>query len=81
MPVFNGLVFDSSRAELRAFNTNLGFQMFQGGFFLGPFLGGPVVLHWGYAALFHVSACLSVIAAGVVFYLKWKRRPRGESGT
>ena len=46
MPVLNALLFDRSRPKLRAFNTNLGLQMFQGGFFVGP-LAGAVALHRG----------------------------------
>ncbi|MCU0580640.1 MAG: MFS transporter, partial [Desulfobacterota bacterium] len=36
MPVLNALLFDRSGPKLRAFNSNLGLQMFQGGFFVGP---------------------------------------------
>ena len=40
MPVLNALMFDISPARLRGLNTNMGVQMFQGGFFVGPFIGG-----------------------------------------
>lgn len=70
MPVFNGLMFDVSSARLRAFNLNLGLQMFQGGFFLGPFIGGPVVAARGFTPLFNLCAVMGICAAGLVFFLK-----------
>lgn len=69
MPVFNGLMFDMSTPKYRAFNINLGLQMFQGGFFLGPFIGGPVVMHWGFPHLFHVCGAFGLISAAFCFYL------------
>jgi len=63
MPVFNGLLFDVSLPQYRAFNTNLGLQMFQGGFFLGPLIGGALVDRCGFTTLFYLSAGLSLISA------------------
>jgi predicted MFS family arabinose efflux permease len=63
MPVFNGLMFDISRPRCRSMNTNLGMQMFQAGFFFGPFVGGFVVPRWGYGALFGLCALLSLAGA------------------
>ena len=70
MPVFNGLMFDLSEPKFRAFNINLGLQMFQGGFFLGPFLGGPFVAHWGFGRLFYLCALFSLASACAVFFLR-----------
>jgi predicted MFS family arabinose efflux permease len=67
MPVFNGILFDISEKKFQAFNTNLGMQIFQGGFFLGPLLFGPMVIPFGFRSLFYVSAALSVAAAVIVF--------------
>jgi predicted MFS family arabinose efflux permease len=69
MPVFNGLIFDVSPPRLRAFNTNLGLQMFQAGFFLGPFLGAPVAANLGFPALFLVCTLFSVLSAMMAFLL------------
>lgn len=60
MPVFNGLLFDISKPRFRSMNTNLGMQMFQAGFFIGPFIGGAVVPGWGYGSLFYLCAAMSV---------------------
>jgi len=81
MPVFNGIIFDMSEQKYRGFNTNLGFQVFQAGFFLGPIIAGPVVLHWGLGRLFYISAALSLAAALVVFINlhNLKRRAPDES--
>ncbi len=72
MPVFNGLMFDISTPRFQAFNLNLGLQMFQGGFFLGPFIGGPVVTRWGFPVLFNVCAVMNLSALVFTFYLKKK---------
>jgi predicted MFS family arabinose efflux permease len=77
MPVFNGLMFDISRPELRAFNTNLGFQMFQGGFFLGPFVGAYIVGFWGYGVLYDLCALASLISAFLTLSLKGLRSGTG----
>ncbi len=64
MPLVNALLFDFSQPRYRALNTNLGLEMFQGGFFLGPFLGGMVLQAGGYSALY--LACGGVIALGCI---------------
>jgi predicted MFS family arabinose efflux permease len=69
MPVFNGLLFDLSLPQYRAFNTNLGLQMFQGGFFFGPFIGGTVVDHSGFTALFYLCALFSLFSAILAYSL------------
>jgi predicted MFS family arabinose efflux permease len=69
MPVFNGLLFDVSLPKYRAFNTNLGLQMFQGGFFLGPFIGGAVVEHWGFTTLFYLCGLFSLFSALLAYSL------------
>jgi predicted MFS family arabinose efflux permease len=74
MPVFNGLMYDISRPTLRAFNTNLGFQMFQGGFFLGPFAGGPIVAKWSYGPLFDICALSSLLAGCLLFVFSGRIR-------
>ena len=72
MPVFGSLVFDLSPARFRAFNTNLGMQMFQAGYFLGPFIGAPVVARWGFQYLFLLCALLSLGSSGFAFLLRRK---------
>lgn len=81
MPVFGSLMFDLSPARFRAFNTNLGMQMFQAGYFLGPFIGGPVVARWGFQNLFLLCALLSLGSSSFAFFLRvvWKGRKRHES--
>ncbi len=74
MPVFNGLLFDMSPPRVRVFNINLGMQMFQGGFFLGPFLGGPILVRYGFPSIFHMCAVLSIMSAGLIFMMERKNR-------
>ena len=67
MPVFNGLMFDISRPRFRAFNINLGLQMFQAGFFLGPIIGAPLLEKWGYGIIYQLCAGMSLLAAVLMF--------------
>ncbi|MCA1989073.1 MAG: MFS transporter [Desulfarculus sp.] len=61
-PLLNALLFELSPPHLRALNLNLGMFMFQGGFFLGPWLGGLLLAGFGGGVLFLASAgvCLAV---------------------
>lgn len=63
MPVFNGLMFDVSKPRVRAFNINLGLQMFQAGFFLGPLIGAPMLAGLGYQPLYIFCGGMSLLAA------------------
>ena len=69
MPVFNGLLFDLSDPKFRALNTNLGFQMFQGGFFIGPFLGGLILDTWEFRQLFYLCTASSIVGACLSYYI------------
>ncbi len=60
MPILSGLVFDISEPKFRALNSNLSMEMFQGGYFLGPLIGGSILLHLGYSALFIAAAVLTI---------------------
>ncbi len=63
MPLLSSLVFDISPPKLRALNTNLSMEMFQGGFFVGPLAGGAIMLHGGHEALFLGGAVGILFAA------------------
>jgi MFS family permease len=58
MPLLNGLIFDKSESRFRAINTNLAMVMFQGGFFLGPLLGGWILNAWDYKILYYACGWL-----------------------
>ncbi len=73
LPVLNARMFDVSPIEFRAFNTNLGLQMFQAGFFIGPFAGGLVLHHGGYEILYYLCAALTLAAAGMISLTKTKK--------
>lgn len=70
MPVFNGLMFDISRPRFRSLNTNLGMQMFQAGFFIGPFLGSALVDFTGFGPVFYLCALLSFLGAVLMTMFK-----------
>lgn len=74
MPVFSALMFDMSPAEFKAFNTNLGMQSFQAGYFLGPFVGAPVAAHWGFTRLFHLCGLMSLMSSALTYYLARRMR-------
>lgn len=73
MPVLNGLIFDVSEPKFRALNTNLSFEMFQGGFFFGPVAGGFLLHAWGYGALFVSCGLCGTLAAVLLVPLFGKR--------
>jgi MFS family permease len=66
LPLLNGLLFDYSDPRLRALNVNLGLEMFQGGFFLGPLLGGLLLASWNYPALYEACGGLILIAIALL---------------
>ncbi|MDQ7784186.1 MAG: MFS transporter [Desulfomonilaceae bacterium] len=75
MPMLSGLVFDISEPKLRAMNTNLSMEMFQGGYFLGPVVGGVILMYGGYEDLFFASGGIMVVAfMCAVLLMKSKRR-------
>jgi predicted MFS family arabinose efflux permease len=76
MPVLNALLFDISQPDMRAFNTNLGLQMFQGGFFFGPLAGTPILHQVGYEGLYLFCAALTLITGALIFITTGHR---GES--
>lgn len=71
MPMVNALIFDLSKPEMRSFATNLGYEVFQGGFFLGPLAGAWMVQTFGYGGLF--IACAGACLAGAAFMLFFER--------
>jgi predicted MFS family arabinose efflux permease len=70
MPLLHALIFDVSPPQFRGLNINLSVIMIQGGFFLGPFLGGLLLARWGYGALFYFCAALSLFAAWLIHRLR-----------
>lgn len=79
MPVLSGLVFDVSPPKFRALNTNLAMEMFQAGFFVGPVLGGAILVAWGYSVLYY--ACGGILFVGLIagVPLSGISRPRPNS--
>jgi len=74
MPVLNGLMFDVSPAQVKGLNTNLGVQMFQGGFFLGPFIGGMVLAHGDFRELFSLCAVFAFVSVALTPLLVTRKR-------
>jgi MFS family permease len=66
MPLLSGLLFDSSTARLRALNTNLGVEMFQGGLFLGPMIGGWILAAWDYGVLYYFCGVLILLSLSLI---------------
>ncbi len=62
MPLQAAVMFDVSTPQARGMNQNLLIVMMQGGFFLGPFLGGQLISHAGYTALFASLAAVTLAA-------------------
>ncbi|OPZ72721.1 MAG: Major Facilitator Superfamily protein [Firmicutes bacterium ADurb.Bin456] len=80
MPVLNALMFDISPAHLKGLNTNLGVQMFQGGFFAGPFIGGLALAHGNYRFLYYLCAGLTFCAIALMPFLSGRTGRLADSG-
>ena len=72
-PIFHGLMFEMSSPIFRPLNANLILFSIQAAFFLGPFLGGAVVVRWDYHGYFLFSIGLALAAASIGFLLPQKR--------
>ncbi len=70
MPLQAAAMFDLSPPADRAMNQNLLVVMMQGGFFLGPFLGGVILARSGFPLLFIALAGLTLAAAAIPFRLR-----------
>jgi MFS family permease len=73
MPVLAALVFDFSERTARGMNLNLSLVMMQGGFFIGPFLGGLLLTRWGYGILFYFCALAALLAASLLHTIPKRR--------
>jgi MFS family permease len=72
-PIFHGLMFEISSPRFRPLNANLTLFSIQAAFFLGPVLGGAVVVRWDYHGYFLFSIGLALAAASISFLLTRKR--------
>lgn len=78
VPATSALLFDISGPRLRAMNTNLGLEMMQGGYFVGPLLGGLIVSVACDRALFAACALSCLLGLGLVLR-SLRRGGAGES--
>jgi predicted MFS family arabinose efflux permease len=76
MPLLNGIIFDVSDYKFRSFNSNLGMQMSQMGFFVGPSLGGLILVQSGYGPLYY--ACGAMTMAATVMALSFPQQQTGS---
>lgn len=76
MPLQAAVMFDVSGPRARGMNQNLLIVMMQGGFFLGPFLGGQIISGLGYDALF---VCLAAVTLAAMLVMARVRRMSGGS--
>jgi len=76
MPMLNALMFDVSPVRLKGFNTNLGIQTLQAGFFVGPLVGGTILTYSGFRGLYYFCAgcafCAMMLAP--LIHVKEKKR-------
>jgi MFS family permease len=81
MPLLSGLMFDISRPEFRALNSNLAMEMFQAGFFFGPLLGGMILVHGGYGILFYACGAILAVSVPAAIFLGKRKELAAEEGT
>lgn len=63
MPLLSSIVFDISEPRFRAFNTNITFQMFQLGFFIGPIAGTVLIQSGGFSMMFIAGSSVLFLSA------------------
>jgi len=73
-PTINGLMFEVSSPGFRPLNANLILCTTQAAFFLGPVLGGALVVRWGYHGYFLFSIGLALVASSIGIILSGKRQ-------
>jgi MFS family permease len=73
-PIIHGLMFEISSPSFRPLNANLILFSTQAAFFLGPVLGGAVVVRWDYHGYFLFSIGLALAAASLGIFLAGKRQ-------
>ena len=78
MPVVSGFIFDVSLPQFRAVNTNLAMWMFQAGFFVGPIMGGSLLIKWGYFVMYLVCGGLMLVGLAASLLLVGNARPAEE---
>lgn len=72
-PTINGLMFEVSYPDFRPLNANLMLFATQAGSFLGPVLGGALVVRWGYHGYFLFSIGMALAAVSIGLLLIGKR--------
>lgn len=70
MPLQAAAMFDISTPATRAMNQNLLMLVMQGGFFIGPFLGGQLISNFGYGILFFCLAGMALVAGFLMIGLR-----------
>lgn len=79
MPLQSAALFDISSPSVRAMNQNLLIVMMQGGFFIGPFLGGQLIARFGYPALFASLAATTLVAGLLLLGFRTPSAGEGEA--
>jgi len=71
-PIIHGLMFEVSSPSFRPLNANLILCATQAAFFLGPVLGGAVVVRWDYHGyfLFSIGLALAAVSIGILLVVK-----------
>ncbi len=72
MPLFDALMFDISPNRFQGLNINLAIEMVDGGFFLGPLMGGIVLSLSGYKGLFYVCGAVTLASLVLLFFMGGK---------
>jgi len=80
MPLLTAIVFDISQPRFRALNTNLTMVVFQGGFFLGPLLGGAALLHWGHGVMYNASGVILLMATALLLLITRRKAGPADLG-
>jgi MFS family permease len=72
-PTIHGLMFEVSAPGFRPLNANLMLFSTQAGLFLGPVVGGALIVRWGYHGYFMFSIGLALVAVFMGTFLAGRR--------
>lgn len=72
-PTIHGLMFEVSAPGFRPLNANLMLFSTQAGLFLGPVVGGALIVRWGYHGYFMFSIGLALFAVVMGAFLAGRR--------
>jgi predicted MFS family arabinose efflux permease len=81
MPLMNALMYEISPPRFRGLNVNLAVEMIDGGFFLGPLIGGSILVAGDYTLLYDLCGVIVLGALALVPLVSKRKEKQIEEPT